>query len=303
MSGLSISNAFDIEMLLSEHGFRRSAGKTWNDAADRWVMTTSHKADHLHDLQKLEWLQGHFSGLFLSDINEDIILRVSHLKKQESSSSTANRYLSLIRAILRASRDDWRWVHWVPSIKFFPEPEHRVRWLKPNEARRLISELPLHLSAMAKFSLATGLRQSNVSYLSWDQVDLKRRLAWVNAADSKSRRSFAVPLNDSALAVLFDQRRQNKKFVFVYKGLPVGRCSTAAWTKAKDRAKIEDFRWHDWRHTWASWHVQNGTTLYELQELGGWKTLDMVLRYAHLAGDQLMTAAQRIDKNCHLAYS
>lgn len=290
-----------LEQLLTEHGFRRSANKTWNDAAERWLMTTSHKADHPHDIEKLGWIEKHFSDLPLTGINEDLILRVSYAKKLETSSSTANRYLALIRAILRASRDDWRWLHWIPPIKFFPEPEHRVRWLKPQEARRLITELPPHLSAMARFSLATGLRQSNVSYLKWDQVDLKRRVAWVNASDSKSRRSFAVPLNESAISVMRDLAKTHSTYVFVYKGNPVGRCSTAAWTKAKDRAKIEDFRWHDWRHTWASWHVQSGTSLYELQELGGWKTLDMVLRYAHLAGDQLMTAAHRIDKNCYLA--
>jgi integrase len=291
-----------LERLLLDHGFRRSAEKSWKDAADRWIMTTSHKADHHHDIEKLGWLEKHFSGLALTAIDEDLILRVSYVKMRETSPSTANRYLALIRAVLRASRDDWRWLHWIPPIKFFPEPEHRVRWLKPQQARRLISELPPHLASMAIFSLATGLRQSNVTGLRWDQIDLARRVSWVNASDSKSRRSFAVPLNNTALEVLKRQKGQHNTHVFIYRGNPVTRCSTAAWSKAKDRAKIEDFRWHDWRHTWASWHVQNGTSLYELQELGGWKTLDMVLRYAHLAGDQLMAAAQRIDKNCHFAF-
>lgn len=296
------SSTTDLERLLTDHGFRRSAEKTWNDARDRWIMTTSHKADHLHDVEKLEWLESHFSDLPLASIDEELILTVSYKKMKETSPSTANRYLSLIRAILRAARDDWRWIHWIPPIKFFQEPEHRVRWLKPGEAKRLIIELPPHLASMARFSLATGLRQANVSYLKWDQVDIKRRVAWINASDSKSRRSFSVPLNNSAIAVIQEQLQINSTYVFVYKGKPVSRCSTKAWSKAKERAKIEDFRWHDWRHTWASWHVQNGTSLYELQELGGWKTLDMVLRYAHLAGDQLMTAASRIDKNCHLAF-
>ena len=291
-----------LEQLLVDHGFRRSADKTWSDAADRWIMTTSHKADHFHDLQKLEWLAGHFLNLPLTAINEELILRVSYIKKTEASPSTANRYLALIRAILRASRDDWRWLHWIPPIKFFPEPEHRVRWLNPKEAKRLIIELPDHLNAMARFSLATGLRQSNVSFLRWDHLDISRRLAWVNASDSKSRRSFPVPLNNSALAVLKERKSTHKTYVFTYRGNPVSRCSTAAWSKAKERARIEDFRWHDWRHTWASWHVQNGTSLYELQELGGWKTLEMVLRYAHLAGDQLLSAALRIDESCTLAF-
>jgi integrase len=64
--------------------------------------------------------------------------------------------------------------------------------------------------------------------------------------------------------------------------------------KALERAGISDFRWHDLRHTWASWHVQNGTPLHELQQLGGWSTYEMVLRYAHLSSEHLRTAAERI---------
>ncbi|WP_273009017.1 MULTISPECIES: tyrosine-type recombinase/integrase [Spongiibacter] len=293
-----MNSSADIEQVLRDYGLRRVQSRSWDEAADRWVMTTSHKADHHRDIAKLQWLAPYFSGLRLSDIDEDLLFQVSHIKKQEASPSTANRHLALIRSILRAARDDWHWIHWVPRIRFFPEPEHRVRWLRPLEARNLIYQLPPHLSAMARFTLATGLRQSNVSYLRWDQIDMRRSLAWVNAADSKSRRSFSVPLNRAAQSVLTEWSGTHPNYVFVYQGNPVSRCSTAAWTKAKKRAGIQDFRWHDLRHTWASWHVQNGTSLYELQELGGWKTLDMVLRYAHLCGDQLVAAAQRVDKNC-----
>ena len=86
----------------------------------------------------------------------------------------------------------------------------------------------------------------------------------------------------------------NPKYVFTYKGKPVFNVSTKAWTKALKRAEIENFCWHDLRHTWASWHVQNGTTLQELQILGGWSSFVMVLRYAHLSSSQLRVAADRI---------
>lgn len=56
-----------------------------------------------------------------------------------------------------------------------------------------------------------------------------------------------------------------------------------------------NFRWHDLRHTWASWHVQNGTSLQELQQLGGWSSYEMVLRYAHLSSDHLKEAASRVN--------
>ena len=72
----------------------------------------------------------------------------------------------------------------------------------------------------------------------------------------------------------------------------MARCSTKAWKRALERAGIEKtFRWHDLRHTWASWHVQSGTPLQELMELGSWASYEMVLRYAHLAADHLQGAA------------
>jgi integrase len=70
--------------------------------------------------------------------------------------------------------------------------------------------------------------------------------------------------------------------------------STKAWYAALERAGVEDFRWHDLRHTWASWHVQNGTPLYALQEMGGWSSAEMVRRYAHLAADHLAPFAERL---------
>ncbi|OGT39693.1 MAG: hypothetical protein A3F12_01635 [Gammaproteobacteria bacterium RIFCSPHIGHO2_12_FULL_38_14] len=86
----------------------------------------------------------------------------------------------------------------------------------------------------------------------------------------------------------------NAIFVFTYHGMPVDQVNTKAWRKALKRAGITSFRWHDLRHTWASWHVQNGTSLQELQHLGAWSSFNMVLRYAHLSSQHLKNAAMRI---------
>ncbi|WP_432697096.1 tyrosine-type recombinase/integrase [Marinobacterium sp. YM272] len=72
------------------------------------------------------------------------------------------------------------------------------------------------------------------------------------------------------------------------------RTSAKAWARALERAGITDFRWHDLRHTWASWHVQRGTSLYELMELGGWSSFDRVLRHAHMAGEHLKAVAGQV---------
>jgi integrase len=69
----------------------------------------------------------------------------------------------------------------------------------------------------------------------------------------------------------------------------------SAWDRSLRRAEIEKFRFHDLRHTWASWHVMSGTRLQELMELGGWKSYEMMLRYAHLAREHQSQAAGRIE--------
>ncbi|MES2142124.1 MAG: site-specific integrase [Pseudomonadota bacterium] len=117
----------------------------------------------------------------------------------------------------------------------------------------------------------TGLR--------WQDAGLIKRHAFVRAAQSKSNKAIPVPLNSEAISIIRKQMGKHIKFIFTYKGKPIEQCNTKAWRKALKRAGIESFRWHDLRHTWASWHVQNGTSLQELQHLGGWSSFDMVLRY------------------------
>jgi integrase len=270
--------------------------RSWQDAAVRWVRETCDKRSHHKDVAKLRWLHRYLGHLQLSQVTRDVIDRISEAKAREASHSTVNRYLALIRAILRRARDEWGWLESIPKVRLYREPRGRVRFLTPEEARRLLAELPPHLREMATFALATGLRQRNVSFLRWEQVDMARRVAWIHPDQAKAGRAIGVPLNESAVGVLRRRLGTDPAHVFTYEGKPVARCTTKAWKKALERAGIErTFRWHDLRHTWASWHVQNGTPLQELMELGGWASFEMVLRYAHLAADNLRGAACRID--------
>ena len=137
-----------------------------------------------------------------------------------------------------------------------------------------IAELPEHLADMVAFSLGTGLRAANVTGLQWNQVDLARQLAW--------------------MALVRKQVGKHSTYVFSFRRRPIKQVSSKAWYRALKRAGIQDFRWHDLRHCWASWHVQNGTPLFALQELGGWQSPGMVRRYAHLAADHLAPYAERL---------
>ena len=147
---------------------------------------------------------------------------------------------------------------------------------------------------MAAFALATGLRAANVTGLQWSQVDIVRRVAWIHPDQAKARKAIPVPLNQEAVALIRKNLGKHTTHVFSFRGKPITQVSTKAWYAALQRAGIDDFRWHDLRHTWASWHVQNGTPLFALQEMGGWESSEMVRRYAHLSADHLAPYAEHL---------
>lgn len=269
--------------------------RVWEETVMRWLNETTHKATHEKDKAHLRWLDSYLRGITLTAISRDAIDRLTRARLAEGvSNATVNRMLEVLRAILRKAATEWEWIDHIPNIRMLPEPKRRIRWITRDEADRLIAELPEHLAAMVRFSLSTGLRQRNVVALQWTQVDLKRRIAWIHPDQAKARQGIAVPLNAEAIVVLRQQQGKHLSRVFTYQGRPVKQVNTAAWKKALARAGITDFRWHDLRHTWASWHVQAGTPLNVLQELGGWESASMVRRYAHFAADHLAEYAERL---------
>lgn len=268
---------------------------TWNEAVVRWLKEQSHKATASEDVRKLRWLHRYLGDKDLTHITRATLDRIIDAKLALGHrNATVNRTLELVRAILRKCVNDWEWLERAPKVRMLKEPTRRIRFLTQEDAHRLLQALPEHLADMAAFSLATGLRAANVTGLAWSQVDLTRKLAWVHPDQAKARRAIAVPLNAEALVLVQKQIGKHVTHVFSYKGRPIIQVSTKAWYAALERADIRDFRWHDLRHTWASRHVQNGTPLFALQELGGWESAEMVRRYAHLAADHLAPYAERL---------
>jgi integrase len=272
--------------------------RIWQEAAVRWLREQAHKASIEDDKEKLRWLDRFLADRELESISRALIDEITEAKQAEGcSNATVNRMLALLRAILRKCARDWEWLDRVPAVRLLKEPSRRIRILSRAQARTLLRELPPHLRDMATFALATGLRAGNVTGLTWEQVDLSRRHAWVHPDQAKARRAIAVPLNDTAMDVLRAQRGKHPMWVFTYQGERIKQVSTRAWYRALARAGIRHFRWHDLRHAWASWHVQSGTPLFALQELGGWETEKMVRRYAHLAAEHLAGYAGHTDVN------
>lgn len=279
----------------SNERFDSKPQRSWCEAVIRWLEESQHKKSLETDKMHLAWLDQYLRGKMLYEIDQWLIEQIAKEKEQLNvKPATVNRVLEMIRAILNKAHKDWEWLDTVPVIRMRKVENKRVRWLTSSQAKRLLTELPEHLQKMAAFTLATGLRESNVTKLKWQNIDLKRNHALVHPEDSKSSKAIPVPLNKTALDILSQCKGHHKEYVFTYMGRPVSRCNNHAWRKALKRAGIENFRWHDLRHTWASWHVQNGTSLQELQQLGGWSSFEMVLRYAHLSSDHLKLAASRI---------
>lgn len=207
------------------------------------------------------------------------------------SAGSYNRALALIVAIHHSAGIP------PPTVTRRPNPQGRTRWLTLEEWNRLKPKLeaqsPL-LAHAAEFTLNTGLRENNVLGLEWSQVDLRRRVAWIYGDQAKGGSPIGVPLNDGAMAILEARKGIDKVLVFGNPDYVLYKASNRAWYQALRDAKLVGFRWHDLRHTWASWAVMSGVRLEELQQLGGWKTLAMVTRYAHLASEHLAGAAAKV---------
>lgn len=269
--------------------------RTWDDAAAKWLEETSHKRTHAWDVSMLRWFHPHLGGKALIDINRTLLDQVRAVRAKEVTPGTCNRYMALVRAILRRACNEWEWIDRTPKVGMLRDGAARLRSLTRDEYARLLTELPEHLADMARISVATGLRQANVKKLQWKQISLERRHLWISADQHKNGRPHAVPLNEAAMAVLAKRQGDHPTHVFTYEGRPVDQVNTKAWRNALRRAGIEDFRWHDLRHTFATWHREAGTPTHELQRLGGWKTQSMVERYAHVAPDGLQFAADRLN--------
>ncbi len=270
----------------------------WQQAVVRYLEEFADKRSLSDDKDHLKKLDAYLRSLRLDAIDMSALQPFIRDRKLKDgvSNATVNRALELVRRILNVAHQDWRWLRGVPKIRMLKEPRRRVRFLRREEADRLIEALPPHMKPIVEFALATGCRAGEIHWGSsgaaW--ISLGKWRGSITARRSRATaaafRSMRTPWRRSK-----STHGQHPRWCFTFAGKRIHQ-STTAWDKAKQRAGIEDFRFHDLRHTWASWHVQSGTSLPELMELGGWKSYEMVLRYAHLAPEKLSSVASRIER-------
>lgn len=262
--------------------------KTIKDATDRWLRGRREgKWFHYDERYCAVLIERLGADTPLARITRGVIADFRDSMLETRKPATVNRYLTVLRTILNMARDEWEWIDTAPKIKRMQEDE-RVNWLTKAQARRLIELLPEHLAAMVTFAICTGLRSSNIRLLRWSQIDADLRFVSIQGSEMKSGRDFSAPLNEQARDVLRRQQGRHAEWVFPFRGGPVKQCNTRAFRDACSRAGVPGTRFHDLRHTFASWHVQDGTHQAKLRELGGWADDRIVQRYAHLSKEHLV---------------
>lgn len=241
-------------------------------------------------------LADHFKDQYADEIRRaDIAALVASLKGRSLKTATIRRYLATLSSVLGfAVRSGW--IPDNPVVRFdkrlVPEAQARTRFLSHGEYRRLLKCSGSSLRPVLEIAVHTGMRLEEILSLRWTQVDLNRRE--IELQHTKSKRPRVIPLSDPAVATLVAMHeRSSGQYVFTNPATGTRyRSLRSPFRTACRRAGIEDMRFHDLRHTFASWAVQSGVDLYRLSRILGHTTLQMTTRYAHLSTDHLHEAVR-----------
>lgn len=283
-----------------KHTFTELVG-AYREAAAPRLKTWQVREDHLK-----RWREAFGAGCLLTEITPERIAAERDKLKTEAtkrgsvrSGPTVARYLATLSACLSFAQKE---LHWIPSnpasqVRKPKEAPGRIRYLDQEEIPRLLdacrnSTCPDLLPA-AVLALTTGGRREEILGLRWAQVDFQSRRITLKAGETKNGEGRPLPLSRQAFELLQERakvRRLNDDRVFP----PTARAKKAEyidlrkpWETALKQAGIEDFHWHDLRHTAASYLAMSGVSPLEISKILGHKTMAMVSRYSHLAPDRV----------------
>lgn len=292
-------------------------GKTLADAIERYTrdILPSLK-DSKHRASQLAWWKEKLGATAIKDITPALITecrddlrakpyKIGYTEKQRTD-ATINRYVAALSPVMGAAARDWGWIADNPCLKVRrgTEARGRTRFLSDDELHRLLdacdqaTDTP-ELKIIVLLAITTGGRRGELSGLCWRDIDLKRQR--VTFSDTKNGDTRAAPLVGPALQAMKDWAKvrplDDSAYVFPgrteqTKNQPLD--FQRPWKTALKRAELTDFRFHDLRHTAASYLAMHGAGLREIADILGHKTLAMVQRYSHLTHDHKASVVERM---------
>ncbi|MGE0156109.1 MAG: tyrosine-type recombinase/integrase [Geobacter sp.] len=284
------------------------------DMIDRYVkheIPKKPKSSRVY-LQQLAWWKDKLGSYTLDAVTAPLIVECRDSLVgapinggKTRAGATANRYLAALSHCISVAVKEWGWLESNPLSKVTRarEAKGRVRFLESEERAKLLEACRTsrnkHLYLIALLAISTGARQGEILGLTWDDVMFESRR--IILRDTKNTETRAVPLVGPAFDLLKEHnkvRRLDTKLVFPREGIHSNRPISIreSWERAIEKAGIQNFRFHDLRHTCASYLAMNGATLAEIAEILGHKTLQMVKRYAHLSDQHVSSVVERMNQ-------
>lgn len=247
-------------------------------------------------------LRAFFGEKTLAEVTPKEIVAYKNKRYEDGMApATINRELANLKKAFNLALREWEWCHMNPVSRVSMEKENnkRDRWLTEEEASRLLGCCRPWLRDLVLFALHTGMRMGEILELTWRGVDFTRRTVTVFRSKNGERRT--IPVNDTVLHVLKEKTKVRSLTVDrvfcskIFTPLESGHLRRA-FRLALGKAKIEDFHFHDLRHTFATRLVQAGIDLYKVQQLLGHKSPIMTQRYAHHYPESLRDGVEILDR-------
>jgi integrase len=260
----------------------------------QWSKANKKGSSHDRELSTMRRLNSEFEKYDLQNVTTWIIEKWKSKRKEEVKPATVNRELALLKHMFTKAIE-WGKVKDNPArkVKLLKGEIKRVRFLMPDEIRTLLSNCADHLRPIVTVALHTGMRKGELLSLQWDQVNFEQKI--ITLEDTKNRERRDVPMNETVRTTLMGMERKGSHIFCNGSGetfLNVRR----SFETAVRKSGIEDFRFHDLRHTFASNLVMEGIDIMTVKELMGHKDLTMTLRYSHLAPNHKMRAVNILDQ-------
>ena len=286
---------------------------TLGDLLDRYKSEVLPRKRDKKQTGLIEWWRNELGDYKLKDLTSSLIAElrdrlikeISDRTGRHRTPATVNRYLALLSHACTIAIKEWQWmaVNPVAQISKPREAQGRTRFLSDDERERLLvtcrSSESIHLFPIVTLALSTGMRRGEILGLSWENIDLQNRRITLLRTKNGERR--VVPLVGKAYELIknlyLKLEPEGHDLVFPSPNTPKQPISMrTAWETTVRKAEIENFRFHDLRHSTASYLAMNGASLLEIADILGHKTLQMVKRYSHLSEDHKADVLERMNK-------